>query len=98
MLQGNKAGKKLIKIIKETQFRTKRNFLVVYVASVPNGYMNGNTQFTTDGSYLNQALAKKQIKGGCSDLIEGTLVFTNIIELSEQDMLDWNEPIEKEVK
>ena len=66
----------------------KRNFIVFYIGNTPNGRVTGYMDFTSyDGSYLNKTLTLKQLDENSIKIED--IVFTNIIELNDNDFNDW---------
>ena len=73
----------------------RRYFYVVFIFRSSHGCLgNGSITLSTDGSYLNKLQFEKYISNlenckNCSDI-----VITNIIELSQQDFMDFEQKVE----
>lgn len=66
----------------------KRHFIVSYNHGNGSVYGSGQTNFTTDGCYLNQKKTIEQIKSTLR-YEDAVVAIQNIIELSESDYNDW---------
>ena len=67
----------------------KRYFIVYYVGiNVKGGYNVGDTQFSTEGEFLNRELTIKQIKEVNPHLSD--IVITGIMELNKKDYKNWS--------